>query len=253
MKKKIILFVSLLLTTLLISVALWIYQDLNTIVVKDLSPDKNSLILYIKDGKTNILFDVGDNERELMIALEKNNLALKDIDYILISHKHPDHVCALLSIKPELIDKKTKIIIDKNVYNEIIQEYGDDIKKFNIIQTTKNTDITKNIIYTKSMESRAIFEKPHWKVNESFLLIKKSNKLNIITGCAHPKIYTMGEEAKRITQLNKIEKFAGGLGGFAKKEARYINENNIEIYPTHCTHFENNKINKIKQFPIIIK
>ena len=251
MKKKIILFVSLLLTTLLISVALWIYQDLNTIVVKDLSPDKNSLILYIKDGKTNILFDVGDNERELMIALEKNNLALKDIDYILISHKHKGHTGGILSIDTDLLNKKTKIVINKQIYDEIINEYGSNIEKLNILKPEKTINITSRILYSNHVKR---IKKTKRYISESFVVIKKNNNIGILSACAHPSLNDTFEQIKKDISYKKIIFLAGGLSNLTPERINFIDKNNLIVYPIHCSYpIEKLPIDKIKQFPIIIK
>lgn len=45
----------------------------------------------IETENKKILVDPGTNAKKLLEALEKNNLAVKDISFIYLSHYHPDH------------------------------------------------------------------------------------------------------------------------------------------------------------------
>lgn len=46
----------------------------------------------IKEGNLNIIVDPGMNRKMLVEALEKENLSPKDINYIVLTHTHPDHM-----------------------------------------------------------------------------------------------------------------------------------------------------------------
>ena len=52
----------------------------------------------IKTNYNNILIDAGTTLRYINEKLKENGIMLKDINYILISHTHSDHVSALKSI-----------------------------------------------------------------------------------------------------------------------------------------------------------
>jgi glyoxylase-like metal-dependent hydrolase (beta-lactamase superfamily II) len=51
-------------------------------------------ITLIRDGKKNILIDTGNvgEDEEVKKALESEGLASSDIDFVVITHYHPDHV-----------------------------------------------------------------------------------------------------------------------------------------------------------------
>src|SRR3989304_9437221 len=51
----------------------------------------------IDTGKLKIIVDPGCNRELLLGALEKEGLKTTDIDYVFISHYHPDH-CLLMGI-----------------------------------------------------------------------------------------------------------------------------------------------------------
>ena len=72
----------------------------------------SSTTTLIQDGKINIIVDPGINRRKLLVALKKEGLKHEDIDYILMTHYHPDHNY-LSGIFP-----KAKALDDELVYDE---------------------------------------------------------------------------------------------------------------------------------------
>ena len=50
----------------------------------------NAAIVY--DEKTHILIDIGISKQELINGLKEIKLSLKDIDFVLITHDHSDHI-----------------------------------------------------------------------------------------------------------------------------------------------------------------
>ena len=76
----------------------------------------STVTLIITNGKK-IIVDPGCNREELMTALKKEGLETKNIDYVLLTHNHPDH--ALLSG----IFKKADIVDEFYIY------HGDVINK----------------------------------------------------------------------------------------------------------------------------
>ncbi len=59
--------------------------------------DATSTTTFIDNGKLKIIVDPGCNRKLLLLALKKNKLKTKDIDYIFLTHYHPDH-CALAGV-----------------------------------------------------------------------------------------------------------------------------------------------------------
>ena len=74
----------------------------------------NSTLIRTNDIK--VLIDVGVNYQYLCSELDKINITPKDIDYVLITHTHSDHIKGLASLV-----KKTnvKIYISKEMYEEV--------------------------------------------------------------------------------------------------------------------------------------
>lgn len=74
-----------------------------------------SLISY---NNTNVLVDCGISRKRIVEALSNYNLTLDDIDYILITHEHSDHIAGLPSI---LKDYDIKVISQRDTLSHIIK------------------------------------------------------------------------------------------------------------------------------------
>jgi len=48
--------------------------------------------VLVKDSGLNILIDPGANEKKLLAALAKEKVKPKDIDFVFLTHYHPDHI-----------------------------------------------------------------------------------------------------------------------------------------------------------------
>ncbi len=74
----------------------------------------NSTLIRTKTA--NFLIDAGSTAKNINDKLKENNLTLKDINYILISHTHSDHTSALKTI----LNKYTPtIILSELMYNDL--------------------------------------------------------------------------------------------------------------------------------------
>lgn len=94
------------------------------------SGSKGNSTLLITDSKK-VLIDVGFSYPKTKMILEKYNLSLNDIDFILITHEHKDHISGLASIVkhakkqvyiPTQMFKAINKIIDKDYINLIDDE-----------------------------------------------------------------------------------------------------------------------------------
>ena len=54
--------------------------------------------LLIQSDETKILVDAGVSQRKIMTALASFDLTLNDIDAILVTHEHSDHIASVGSI-----------------------------------------------------------------------------------------------------------------------------------------------------------
>lgn len=98
------------------------------------SGSKGNSTLLITDSKK-ILIDVGFSYPKIKTILEKYNISLNDIDFILITHEHKDHIMGLSSFikhtqKQVYVPKKMFKVINKIVDKDFITTIDDD--KFQI-------------------------------------------------------------------------------------------------------------------------
>ena len=52
----------------------------------------SSSTCLITSGSKRIITDPGCNREKLLATLKRENLSTKDIDYVFLSHQHPDHI-----------------------------------------------------------------------------------------------------------------------------------------------------------------
>lgn len=95
----------------------------------------------IKTNNHNILIDVGISKKQILENLAKNNLNILDIDIILITHAHDDHIRSLGSI---LKIAKANIYMSYGTYMDIMKFKGtinDKLKEI-VREKVKSNQIT---------------------------------------------------------------------------------------------------------------
>ncbi|MCX6742748.1 MAG: MBL fold metallo-hydrolase [Candidatus Parcubacteria bacterium] len=86
----------------------------------------SSTATLIQDNGKNMLVDTGNQEveKKLISALKKQGLEPKDIDYVILTHHHPDHTANKHLFKQAIITdwltsyKKDKFIVDFDIINK---------------------------------------------------------------------------------------------------------------------------------------
>lgn len=90
----------------------------------------SSTACLIVSGDKKIITDPGCNRQKLLEALQKENLTTDDIDYVFLSHCHPDHILlASLFGKAKYVtydsnlvyDNDLLVAFDKNILGEDIE------------------------------------------------------------------------------------------------------------------------------------
>ena len=96
----------------------------------------NSTLIQTKTA--NFLIDAGSNAKNINEKLKENNLSLKDINYILISHTHADHTSALKVITNKY---KPTIILSELMYNDLPF-----LKNYDNVMFLKDNIVLDNVI-----------------------------------------------------------------------------------------------------------
>lgn len=204
--------------------------------------------LYIEHEGKKILLDTGITDLFIKNA-GKMNIDLKNIDYIVFSHGHYDHVGGLkhlikyfkdlenrnIEYKKSLIichplafNKKYRKLENKEGmrYENIGVENEEEIREFFDVKTSKESfEIYSNLFYLGEITRNNEFEnkKPlgfteingkeisDFIYDDTALGYKTADGIVILTGCSHSGICNIIEQAKRICNCEKI---IYALGGF---------------------------------------
>lgn len=108
----------------------------------------NSTACLVVSGDKKIITDPGCNRKKLLDALKKENLSTGEIDYVFLSHCHPDHVllagifekAKFITFDSNLVyDKDLLIEFDKNILGkdvEIIETPGHVLEHLSLLVNT---------------------------------------------------------------------------------------------------------------------
>ena len=153
------------------------------------------------ENNEKVLFDTGDNAGKLTHNMRQLKIDPKEIDKVVISHNHWDHIDGL----------KGFLKANGNKADVYLPE-----------AFSKPTQISPGIHSTGALGTF---------IKEQSLVINTKEGNVVITGCAHPGLENIIETAK---QLGKIYGVIGGFHGFSKLEQL---QGIKLIAPCHCTEY----------------
>lgn len=175
-----------------------------------------------------ILFDTGGDSSMLLSNMDKLAIAPRDVEVIMISHIHQDHLGGLAGF----LKQNSRV----TVY--LPQHFPDSIKsmvresKAELIEVHEALKVCKNAHSTGELGT--------W-IKEQSLVVESGKGLVVITGCAHPGVVNVVREAK---ELLKGDVFLV-LGGFhlcwmnapqIKGIINGVREEGVEkVAPCHCS------------------
>jgi 7,8-dihydropterin-6-yl-methyl-4-(beta-D-ribofuranosyl)aminobenzene 5'-phosphate synthase len=202
----------------------------NLVYKQDLVAE-HGLSLYIETDNKKILFDTGQSGIFLQNA-QKLGINIEDIDTLVLSHGHYDHTGGLYPFLEK--NNKAKVYAKKDIFN--LKHHGNNrfIGTINDETKLKNTfvdaitEIAENVFI---MPDITIYNPTdtHFKglqikqgnelitdefSDELFIVIKKNERINIITACSHRGITNICATA---TEHFKLP-VGLILGGFHMKE-----------------------------------
>lgn len=182
----------------------------------------------ISGGEKNILFDTGEDGSILLSNMRKLGINPEEIDLVVLSHAHLDHIGGLSSLL-EINPAVTVYLLKSFPVN-----FKDDIRKFGVkvIEVQDPLDIGNGFFSTGELGTQ---------IKEQSLIIQTEKGLIIITGCAHPGILEIINKAKKL--IDKDILFV--MGGFHLAGEREYNINKIisefkklgvrYVGPCHCS------------------
>lgn len=171
------------------------------------NPDKNRdatpQVASSKRTSKKILFDTGSESETLLFNMKQLGIDPKDIDAVILSHSHGDHIGGL---------------------HGFLRAAGFKAKVYKPIAFRRPTQIYEGIYSTGAVGGF-----------EQALAIETPRGLVVISGCAHPGIALMVRKAKEISQ--KIYLVLGGfhLGDATAVIADFKALGVEKVAPCHCT------------------
>jgi 7,8-dihydropterin-6-yl-methyl-4-(beta-D-ribofuranosyl)aminobenzene 5'-phosphate synthase len=203
--------------------------------------DKNSIARNLYTGwgvsfliDEEIIFDTGESGRRLLGNMKRLGIDIDKIKMVVISHDHWDHTGGLWSLL------KSKEGLKTYGCPGFSQEFKEKVKKLKsvLIEADGFTEIKENVFITGEIAG----EYKRKYIGEQALIIRKGEKLTIITGCSHPGIIKIINRVKENFPGMKIGLVFGGFHLLNKKVeeiasiAEEFKESGIEkAGPTHCS------------------
>lgn len=186
-----------------------------------------SCLIDLKDKS--LLFDMGGIGSILLNNMRKLKIDPKNINIVVLSHIHSDHVGGLWSF----LKKNNDVVV--YLPESFPKDFKNRIKKTGakFISVQKHTNIYENVYSTGELGGV-------W-MREQSLIIDTPKGLIVVTGCAHPGIVNIVKKAKGLLNKN-IYLVLGGfhLMAYSEKEVEKIINDlkglGVEkIAPSHCT------------------
>ncbi len=147
--------------------------------------------LYVQSDTTKILVDCGESAKKIVTALSQLDIDINEINGILITHEHIDHVKSLGTLSKKY---NLPIYINKETF-EALTEQKQKINRENI----NYFDFTKNF-FVGDLEIHP-FSTPHDAANScGFNIFYNGTKMSIATDLGHitPEILSTLEKSKFI-------------------------------------------------------
>lgn len=101
----------------------------------------------IQSHGTNILIDVGIDKKQIVERLNKCGVSIENIDAILITHEHIDHIKAIKYVPIEKVFATKETLFLMNGFNEIMPYKCFNVGNFTIVPISISHDIRNGLGY----------------------------------------------------------------------------------------------------------
>ena len=210
------------------------FKNISITIVYDNNPYKEGLsaawgfACVVKGAEKTILFDTGGSSTLLLANMNKLGIDPKEIDIVVLSHIHGDHVGGLAGFLHE--NKNVAVFFPASFparFKANLAECG-----VRIIEVKAPALICKSVYSTGELGMR---------IKEQSLILHSDKGLVLITGCAHPGIEKIVEKTKHLI-ADEVLLIMGGfhLGGanehLIEEIISAIKESGVRyVGPCHCS------------------
>ncbi len=204
-----------------------------TVVYNNVPYDKNlttawGISILIEGLKKTILFDTGGDGSILLSNMEKLKIEPKNIDIVVLSHIHGDHVGGLWNFLRK--NNRVSLYLPKS----FPKSFNDRARKIckEVISVKRSIKICDRVWSTGELGT--------W-MKEQSLIIHTPKGLIIVTGCAHPGVVNIVKVAKDMFK-KELYLVTGGFHLLAysenrvKKIIKQLKRLGVKkVAPSHCT------------------
>lgn len=171
----------------------------------------------IETNENTIIFDTGWDGNVLLHNLELARINLEEIDMVVLSHSHWDHIGGLTHILPLMTNPKIALL--KSFSKNLKREIGD---RSEILEIGNYHQIIDGVWTTGELGD---------KIKEQALVVEIGKGNILLTGCAHPDLKTIIQMARTIGDgdLKAI------IGGFHDSKELKMLAGIDMVVPCHCT------------------
>ena len=174
-------------------------------------------LLVTLDGQ-NILFDCGWDGHILKRNLARMGVSFSDIDAIVLSHQHWDHISGLAALLSErLTPDRLDVFLPSSFSEKLKAEIS---RKAAVTEVEGAMELVPGLMSTGELGSG---------VKEQSLLVCQAGECVVATGCAHPGISSIMDRARRFGRPRML------IGGFHGAAATDIPTDTGRVVACHCT------------------
>ncbi|MBN1389839.1 MAG: MBL fold metallo-hydrolase [Candidatus Thermoplasmatota archaeon] len=167
----------------------------------------------VEHRERKILFDTGWDGRKLTYNMKKAGIRKEDIDIIVLSHDHWDHIGGLTRVLYPGVEVYVPAFFSKRLKNEISEQAR-------LHEVEGPVEVMEGIYLTGQLGERT---------REQAMAVDTGKGLLVITGCSHPGLDVMIDGAGRFGRVTGV---LGGFHGFSDIEKL---KDLTFIAPCHCT------------------
>jgi 7,8-dihydropterin-6-yl-methyl-4-(beta-D-ribofuranosyl)aminobenzene 5'-phosphate synthase len=190
--------------------------------------------------QTTILFDTGGNSATLLDNMNKLQIDPKEVEVVVLSHIHGDHVGGLGGFLKQNSD--VTVYLPKS----FPQSFKDDARdlKAKVEEIHEARELLPGVYTTGELNGG---------IEEQSLIVTTGQGLVIVTGCSHPGILNILRKAREIVPDIEVYLIVGGwhLSGASPSQLESINDvfhqlGVEKVAPCHCSGDETRR--RFKQY-----
>lgn len=167
------------------------------------------------NGET-ILFDAGWDGNVLISNMKNFDVHLSDINKVVLSHAHWDHIGGLPHIL-KLMKKNLQVYVPQSFSKRLKRELSE---RSELNEVSDSQKITKKVWTTGELKN---------KVEEQSLVLETKKGLMVVVGCSHPGVRRI------LSASSELGEIRGILGGMHDFEDFEVLESLDLVAPCHCT------------------